>query len=169
MSFELENKDTVSFGLYFQRGTWGELLKLPVPKERAYHDWADEHGRDYDDVSPTVFQALQYNIKCYLKSNSLTDLQNQREALLEILAKPKGFNLRIDALGRSYALRYISSPDFTVLNPRTIGGDIFSDFTLVLENNFEPVGVDFYLADVNGLILSYPDKPIQFEQQKQLF
>ncbi len=102
-------------------------------------------------------------------STSLTNLQSQREALLEIISKPKGFNFRIDALGRSFSLRYISSPDFNILNPRTINGEIISDFTLVLENNFEPVGVDFYLADVNGLILSYPDKPIQFEQQKQLF
>ncbi len=170
MSFELEDKvASTAFGLFFQRGTWSELLKLPAPKERAFHDWADEHGRDYDTASPTYFQSIQYSIKCYLKSKSLTDLQNQRDALLDILAKPEGFNLRVDALGRSFALRYINSPDFTVMNPRTIGGDIFSDFTLVLENNFEPVGVDFYLADVNGLILSYPDKPIQFEQQKQLF
>ncbi len=170
MSFEIENKvASTAFGLFFQRGTWSELLKLPTPKERAYHDWADEHGKDYDTTSPTYFQSIQYSIKCYLKSKSFTDLQNQRDALLKVLSKPEGFNLRVDALGRSFSLRFISSPDFTVLNPRTIGGDIFSDFTLVLENNFAPVGVDFYLADVNGLILSYPDKPIQFEQQKQLF
>lgn len=170
MSFEIEDKvASTAFGLFFQRGTWSELLKLPTPKERAYHDWADEHGKDYDTTSPTYFQSIQYSIKCYLKSTSLTDLQNQRDALLEILVKPEGFNLRVDALGRSFALRYISSPDFNVMNPRKQSGYMYTDFTLVLENNFAPVGVDFYLADVNGLILSYPDKPIQFEQQKQLF
>jgi|GEM_PF-421228 len=170
MAFELENKNTATeFALHFQRGTWSELLKIPAPKERAFHDWADEHGKDYDTTTPTYFQALQYNIKCYFKCTSLTDLQNKRQALLTILSKPGGFNLRVDALGRSYALRYVNSPDFNILNPRVHKGFIYSAFTLVLENNFAPVGVDFYLADVNGLILSYPDKPIQFEQQKQLF
>lgn len=171
MSFKLEDKVAeTSFGLFFQRGTLSQLLKLPTPKERASHNWGDEHGLDYDRVSPTYFESIQYNIKCYLKSTSLTDLQNQRDALLEILSKPSGFNLRVDALGRSYSLRYISSPDFRVLNHMPVESDeIYTDFTLVLENNFDPVGVDFYLADVNGLILSYPDKPIQFEQQKQLF
>ena len=170
MSFELENKNTATeFHLYFQRGTWSELLNLPTPKERAFHDWADEHGRDYDDVSPTYFEALKYKIGCYLQSTSLTDLQNQREALLEILMKPAGFNFRVDALGRSFALRYIESPDFSIFNPRKTIGFRYTAFTLVLKNNFAPLGVDFYLAHVNGLILSYPDKPIQFEQQKQLF
>ncbi|MCS4164469.1 hypothetical protein [Sphingobacterium sp. BIGb0116] len=170
MGFSINDMDALTqFKLLFRRGTFSELLKLPVPKERAFHDWSDEHGKDYDDVSATVFQALQYSIKCYLKSSSLNDLQNQRESLLKVLSDPKGFNLRVDALGRSYALRYVSSPDFNILNPREHKGFIYSAFTLVLENNFAPVGVDFYLADVNGLILSYPDKPIQFEQQKQLF
>lgn len=170
MGFSINGKDAVvQFKLLFRRGTFSELLKLPTPKERAFHDWQDEHGKDYDDVSATVYEALQYNIKCYLKSSSLSDLQNQREALLQVLSNPKGFNLRVDALGRSYSLRYVSSPDFNILNPSEHRGFIYSAFTLVLENNFAPVGVDFYLADVNGLILSYPDKPIQFEQQKQLF
>jgi hypothetical protein len=170
MSFELENKlASTQFGVLFQRGTWSELLKLPTPKQRASHNWADEHGLDYDEVTPTYFEPLQYNIKCYFRCTSLTDLQNKREALLIILSKPGGFNLRVDALGRSYSLRYVSSPDFNILNPREHKGFIYSAFTLVLENNFDAVGVDFFLADVNGLILSYPDKPIQFEQQKQLF
>jgi len=170
MSFELENKVASSaFGLFFQRGTWSELNKFPETKERAFHNWMDEHGKDYDTTSPTFFEAIQYNIKCYLKSSSLNDLQNQRDALLEIFKKPEGFNLRVDALGRSFALRYIGSPNLTVINPRKQSGFIYTDFTLILENNFDPVGVDFYLADVNGLILSYPDQPILFEKQKQLF
>lgn len=170
MSFGLEDKlASTEFGLHFQRGTWSELLKIPTPKERAFHEWADEHGKDYDTTSPTYFQALQYNIRCYLRCTSLTDLQNKREALLTILSKPEGFNLRVDALGRSYSLRYVSSPDFNILNPREHRGLIYSAFTLVLENNFDPVGVDFYLADMNGLILSYPGNPIQVEQQTQLF
>lgn len=170
MSFELEGKSASSqFGLLFQRGTWSELLKLPTPKERAFHDWADEHGKDYDTTTPTYFQSIEYNIKCYLKSTSLNDLQNQRKALLDILSKPEGFNLRVDHLGRSYSLRYVGSPDFNILNPREFKGFIYSAFTLVLENNFDPIGVDFYLADVNGLILSYPGNPILVQQKKQLF
>ncbi len=170
MSFLINNKNTATeFHLYFQRGTWSELLKLPTPKERAYHDWADEHGKDYDTTSPTYFQSIQYSIKCYLTATSLAQLQQQREVLLDILAQPEGFNLRVDALGRSFSLRYVSSPDFNMMNPHKTVGLIYTDFSLVLENNFDPVGVDFYLADVNGLILSYPDKPIQFEQQKQIF
>ncbi|HAF36725.1 MULTISPECIES: hypothetical protein [Sphingobacterium] len=170
MSFAIDNKNTAAkFSLFFKRGVWSELLKLPTPKERAFYDWPDEHGKNYDDFSPTIFEPLQYNIGCYLSSTSLARLQEQREVLLNILKKPEGFNLRVDALGRSFALRYITSPDLNIFNPRKTINIIYTDFTLVLENNFAPVGVDFYLADVNGLILSYPDKPIQFEQQKQLF
>lgn len=170
MSFAIDDKNTATeFRLFFKRGVWSELLKLPTPKERAFYDWPDEHGKEYDDFSPAVYEPLQYNIGCYLSSTSRTRLQEQREVLLNTLKKPEGFNLRVDALGRSFALRYISSPDLSIFNPRRTTGIIYTEFNLTLENNFDSVGVDFYLADINGLILSYPNQPIQFVQQKQVF
>ncbi|HBW79941.1 MAG TPA: hypothetical protein DEF78_06310 [Sphingobacterium sp.] len=170
MGFLLENKDTAKeFRLFFKRGIWSELLKMPTPKPRAFNDWPDEHGKDYDTISPTVFEPLTYNIDCYMTSTSLSRLQEQRDVLLDILKNPSGFNLRADELGRSFALRYVSSNGLRIFNPLRTNGIVYTEFSLTLENTFAPVGVDFYLADVNGLILSYPDKPILFEQQKQLF
>ncbi|PVH27012.1 hypothetical protein [Sphingobacterium corticibacter] len=155
MSSILNSTPATSLGLYFRRGSlYSELLKLPKPKERFFNEWPDQHGREYDTTSPTVYEPLQYSIACYLTADSIGDLQQKRSDVLELISKPEGFTLFSETLGRGFALRYIESGSFNTINPIWSKGKLYCEFTLTLENNFAPTEQLFRLEDINSIVLT---------------
>lgn len=168
--FSIDNANTEGLGLYFRRGSiYNELGKLPKPKERFFNNWADEHGKDYDTQSPTVFEALQYDIQCYLVAEGVADFQTKRSSLLEILSQPEGFTLFSNTLGRGYHLRYLDSPTLRHLVPIWSVRRIYAEFTLRLENNFAPSEMRFFLTDEIDYVLTENDEFIEITQTQQNF
>lgn len=161
---------TRELGLYFKKGgLYQELLKLPKPKERFSYDWKDENGKEYDTITPTVYESLQYNIPCYLVADNIDDLQAKRAAILELISAPEGFSFYSNTLGRGYYLRYIDSPSFRTLNPIWSNGKLYCEFSLLFENNFDPTLTSFALADEYNFIITESDEQIIVEDYQQNF
>lgn len=155
MSDNFNSTPITSLGLFFRKGSlYKELLKLPKPKERFFNEWPDQNGREYDTTSPTVFEALQYSIACYLTADSIGDLQQKRSDILELISKPEGFTLFSQTLGRGFALRYIESGSFNTINPIWSKGKLYCEFTLTLENNFAATEQLFRLEDLDSIVLT---------------
>ncbi|MFD1770859.1 hypothetical protein [Sphingobacterium suaedae] len=170
MPVNFNDTPSQDLGLFFKKGgLYGELLKLPKPKERYSYDWKDEHGKEYDTFSPTVYESLQYNIPCYLVANDVDDLQAKRTAILELISAPAGFDFYSNTLGRGFKLRYIDSPSFRTMNPIWSKGKLYCEFTLVFENNFDPTITQFALADEYNFIVTENDEQIIVEDYKQHF
>lgn len=170
MSFELQGENTEGLGLYFKKGSlYKEFLQLPKPKERYSYDWKDQHGLERDTISPIAYEAMRYNIGCYIVANDLSDLLNMRTALLELLSNPEGFIFKSNTLGKSYKLHYIECQGFNTLNPIWSNGKLYCEFNLVLENDFEPTLNEFYLADDEALIITEDDEYIVVEDYEVNF
>lgn len=170
MPVSLNDTPSQDLGLFFKRGgLYSELLKLPKPKERYSYDWMDEHGKEYDTISPTVYESLRYEIPCYLVASDVDDLQAKRTAVLELISAPEGFNFYSNTLGRGFKLRYIDSPSFRTLNPVWSKGRLYCEFTLVLENNFDPTITEFILADDSNIIVTEVDEQIIVQDYQQHF
>ncbi|OYD41152.1 hypothetical protein [Sphingobacterium cellulitidis] len=168
--FSIETLNTDGLGLHFKRGSlFSQLLKYPKPKERFFNNWSDEHGKDYDNVSPTVYETLQYNIDCYLIAESVADLQVKRSRILELISGPSGFTFFSNTLGRGFHLRYQDSPSFRNMVPLFTNGRIYCEFTLNLENNFEPTETWFRLADDEAYILTEDNEYIIIDEIRQNF
>lgn len=168
--FDIENANTEGLGLYFKRGSlFGELLKLPKPKERFFNDWADDHGKDYDSTTPTFYEALKYSIGCYLIADDIGDLQDKRTAILSLISNPAGFTLYSQTLGRGFHLRYLDSPSFRNMTPLFAKGKLYCEFTLELENNFAPADTEFYLADDQAYILTENNEYITITEKQRNF
>jgi len=168
--FSIETLNTEGLGLYFKRGSlFSQLLKFPKPKERFSNNWLDEHGKEYDNVSPIVYESLQYNIDCYLVASSVGDLLEKRSQILELSSGPSGFTFFSNTIGRGFRLRYLDSPSFRNMVPLFSKGQIYCEFTLNLENNFEPTESWFYLADDEGYILTENDEYIILDDISQNF
>lgn len=166
----LNDSETEGLGLYFKRdGLYRELLKLPKPKQRFFNEWADEHGKDYDDSAPTVYESLEYDISCYLWATDAANLQYKRSAILDLISAPDGFTLFSNTLGRGYHLRYIDSPSFRNLTPLFVQGKLYCEFTLKLENNFKPSEAEFFLADDTDYILTEDEEYIIVTDKQQRF
>ncbi|TDS14731.1 hypothetical protein [Sphingobacterium paludis] len=164
------DKTQEALGIHFKRGTlYNQLLRFPKPKERYSYDWKNEHGKEVDELSPTVYEAIQYNVSCYLEAKDLPDFMAKRAALLAILSDPKGFILTSHTLGLSYKLRYIDSPSFNTLTPIWTGGKLYAEFTLTLENNYAPTINVFELADEESLIVTESGDQIYVEAYSQNF
>ncbi len=164
------DKPQTALGIHFKQGTlYNQLLRLPKPKERYSYDWKDEHGKEVDEVSPTVYEAIQYNFACYLEADNLPDFMAKRAALLAILSAPEGFILTSHTLGLSYKLRYIDSPSFNTLTPIWREGKLYAEFTLTLENNYAPTINVFELADEESLIVTESGDQIYVEAYSQNF
>ena len=171
MSFELDNKNTESLGLFFKQGTlYRELLKFPKPKPAYTYNWPDQHGEERDTISPVKYDPVKYAPVCYLIANDVDDLMAKRSAILELISNPKGFLLNSTTLGRSYKLYYEDSPTFNVLNPMLLSsGKIYCEFTLNLINNFDEVGLIVPLQDINSYVLTELGQQIYVTINKQLF
>jgi len=170
VNFELNANNTESLGLFFKRGSlYKELLKLPKPKQRVFNEWPDEHGKEYDTTSPTVYESLTYTIDCYLVAADVADLMNKRRVLLELLSAPDGFSLYSNTLQRGYSLRYIDSPSFNTLVPVWRNDTLYCEFSLALENNFDAVDVLLPLATEGGLVLTEDNEKIYVQDKRQLF
>lgn len=170
MIFRLNDIDTKSLGLLFKKGSvFSQLLKYPKPKERFSNNWIDEHGKEYDNVSPTVYESLQYNIDCYLVASNVADLQEKRSRILELISDPLGFTFFSTTLGRGFRLRYLDSPSFRNMVPLFTKGNIYCEFTLNLENNFDPSETWFYLADDEAYILTENNEYIILDEIRQNF
>lgn len=168
--FSIDNTNTDGLGLYFRRDSiYNELGKLPKPKERFYNDWIDEHGKDYDTQSPTVYESLQYDVQCYLVAEGVADFQEKRASLLEILSRPEGFTLFSNTLGRGFHLRYLDSPTLRHLVPVWSGRRIYAEFTLRLENNFAPTETWFFLTDEVDYVLTENNEYIEIAQTQRNF
>ena len=168
--FSIDNTNTDGLGLYFRRDSiYNELGKLPKPKERFYNDWIDEHGKDYDTQSPTVYESLQYDAQCYLVAEGVADFQEKRASLLEILSRPDGFTLFSNTLGRGFHLRYLDSPSLRHLVPVWSGRRIYAEFTLRLENNFAPTETWFFLTDEADYVLTENNEYIEIAQTQRNF
>lgn len=171
MSFELDNENAKSFGLYFKKGTlYKELLRPPSIKEPYTMDWADQHGVERDTISPTKFAAMTYSPVCYLIGDNIENLLDKRSRVMDLLSNPKGFLLNSPVLGRSYRLYYKEIQNFNVLTPMLGGpGRLYCEFTLVVENIFDEVGLVVPLQDVNSYVLTEMGEQIYVIINKQLF
>lgn len=159
--FNINDFSTDGLGLYFKKDSiYNEFLKLPKPKERFFNDWKDEHGKDYDETSPTYYEPLQYQIQCYLIADYTSDLINKRSQILSLISNPAGFTIYSNTLGRGFHLRYIDSPSFRNLNPIWSQGKLYCEFTLVLENNFNPTEVEYELSDEENFMFTENDEQI---------
>ena len=168
--FNINEANTEGLGLYFKRDSiYNELGKLPKPKQRFFNDWADEHGKDYDEVSPTYYEALEYSIGCYLVAIDIADFQEKRSVILSIISAPSGFTLFSETLGRGFHLRYIDSPSFRHINPVWSSGKLYCEFVLKMENNFKPTLTEFFLADEDDYILTEQDEYIIVNDLQQNF
>lgn len=157
--FDINSANTEGLGLYFKRSSlYRELLRLPKPKARFSNDWIDEHGKDYDSQSPTLYESIKYSIGCYLVAESIGDLMEKRSALLAIISLPEGFTLFSNTLGRGYKLRYLDSPSFRNMVPLFTSGRMYCEFTLELENNFDPTDTEFLLTDSVDYVLTEQDE-----------
>lgn len=171
MSFELENENAESFGLYFKKRTlFKELLKPPKIKEPYTKNWPDQHGTERDTISPTRFESIDYSPICYLIGDNIEDLINKRSRVIELLSNPKGFLLNCPVLGRSYRLYYKDIQNFNVLTPMLDRpGKLYCEFTLNLINNFDEVGLRVKLRDINSFVLTELGQQIYVSINKQLF
>jgi len=171
MSFELDQQDTASLGLFFKQGAlYKELLKLPKPKETYAYDWKDQHGKERDTISPVRYEELKYSIDCYMIADNIDDLQIKRSAILELLSNPTGFVLYSQTLGRTFKLFYEDSPSFNVLNSVINNGrKVYCEFTLNLINNWDDAELIVPLEDVNQLALTELGDQIYVMIKKQLF
>lgn len=170
MHVNFNDKPQTALGIHFKRGTlYNQLLRFAKPKERYTYDWKDQHGKEVDEVSPTIYEAIQYNFACYLEADSLPDFMAKRAALLEILAALEGFILTSHTLWMSYKLRYIDSPSFNTLTPISTSGKLYAEFTLTLENNYAPTINVFELADEEALIVTESGDQIYVEAYTQNF
>jgi len=170
MAGQLNDKSTEGLGLYFKRGSlYSELLRLPKPKQRFFNEWADEHGKDYDESAPAYYEPLEYDIACYLVAADVADLQEKREAILSLISAPAGFTFFSNTLGRGYHLRYIDSPSFRNLTPLFVQSKLYCEFTLKLENNFHATDTQFYLADDEAYILTEDNEYIIVTEKQQNF
>ncbi|MCL7987726.1 hypothetical protein M8998_07230 [Sphingobacterium sp. lm-10] len=155
MPTNLNSLRATSLGLYFRKGSlYSELLKLPKPKERFFNEWPDQHGKEYDTTSPTVYESMQYSIVCYLVADNVQDLQEKRTAILQLISAPTGFSFFSETLSRGYALRYVESPSFNTLTPIWSNGKLYCEFTLTLENNFAATEQLNVLQDINSIVLT---------------
>lgn len=155
MPVSFNDSPVESLGLFFKRDSlYKELLKLPKPKERYSFDWKDDHGKERDTISTVVYEAVTYNVACYLVAENLPDLQAKRSAILELFSSPGGFILNIHTLGKSYHVYYMDSPSFNTLTPIWTKGKLYCEFTLNLENDFQETLNEFALADSNNLIVT---------------
>lgn len=170
MEFNINDKSTEGLGLYFKRGSlYSELLRLPKPKQRFFNEWADEHGRDYDESAETVYDPLEYDIACYLVAEDVYDLQEKRSAILSMISAPGGFTMFSNTLGRGFHLRYMDSPSFRNLTPLFVQGKLYCEFTLKLENNFQETDTQFFLADDEAFILTEDNEYIIVTEKQQNF
>lgn len=169
--FKLDNIVASEIGIYFKRGALlSELLKLPEPKEGYSYDWGNEHGVEYDTTSPMVFKSLQYDVTVYLCADSFSELLNVRSNLLELITNPEGFSLWIDAFEREFKLRYKGNGGAKLISPLFTNGKHWCEVNLKLENNFDPVSLQLYLADMEGdLATTSDDEYIMVTGVKQLF
>jgi len=129
----------------------------------------DEHGKEYDTTSPTVYESLQYNIPCYLVADSVDDLQAKRTAILELISAPSGFDFYSNTLGRGFHLRYLDSQSLRTLVPIWKDGKLYCEFTLIFENNFEATLTQFALADDYNFIITENEEQIIVEDYQQHF
>ncbi|MGA6117420.1 hypothetical protein [Sphingobacterium anhuiense] len=171
MSFDVNNANTESLGLFFKKGTlFRELLKFPNPKPAYTYNWQDQHGEERDTISPVKYEPVKYGLVCYLVADDVEDLMAKRSAILELISNPKGFLLNSTTLGRSYKLYYEDSPTFNVLNPMLLAsGKIYCEFTLNVINNFDEVGLIVPLQDSNSYVLTELGQQIYVTINKQLF
>jgi len=171
MSFDVNNANTESLGLYFKKGTlFRELLKFPKPKPPYTYNWPNQHGEERDTISSVKYEPVKYALVCYLIADDVEDLMAKRSAILELISNPKGFLLNSTTLGRSYKLYYEDSPTFNVLNPMLLAsGKIYCEFTLNVINNFGEVGLIVPLQDINSYVLTELGQQIYVTINKQLF
>lgn len=168
--FSIDDKETVLTGIYFKRGSvYDELGKLPKPKEAFFNNWPDQHGKDYDETVPMVFEALEYNISCYLIANDIGEYLNKRDELLAILMKPTGFTLFSNTLGRAFHLRYLDSTFFHHVNPVWSNGKLYIEFMLKLENNFKPTDGKYYLTTGGDYLLTENNEYLVITEKKVFF
>lgn len=171
MSFELDNKNIESLGLFFKQGTlYKELLKFPKPKTPFTYNWADQHGEERDTISPVRYEPLKYTLVCYMVADDVDDLMAKRTKILDLISNPKGFLLNSTTLGRSFKLYYEDSPSFNLITPiLTAAGKIYCEFTLNVINNFDEVGLIVPLQDINSYVLTELGQQIYVTINKQLF
>lgn len=168
--FNIDDVVADGLGLYFKKESiYNQLGRLPKPKPRFFNDWADQHGKDYDEVSPTFYETLEYEISCILIAESVSDFQEKRSQILSIISQPGGFTLFSATLGRGFHLRYLDSPSFRHINPVWSNGKLYCEFVLKLENNFKPTLTEFFLADKENYILTEQDQYIIVPDLQQNF
>jgi hypothetical protein len=156
--FLINGQDISSLGMYFKKGTiFKELLKMPKPKERQLNNWSDENGYDYDNLSPTYFEPLEYNPTVYLVANNLSQLITRRDSLIALLNDPEGFTLTSITLGKDYLLRFVDSGQFNDLTPVWKGRKLFCEIQMKWINNHEQ-------AEEYGVLYDDNDVPILDEE-----
>ena len=169
--FKLDDVLASEMGIYFKRGALiNELLKLPEPKDGYSYDWGNEHGVEYDNTSTIKYKPLQYDVTVYLCADTISGLLDVRSNLLNIITKKEGFSLWVDAFEREFKLRYKGSGGAKLISPLFTSAKHWCEINLKLENNFEPVSVLLYLADMDGdLATTSDDEYIMVTGVKRLF
>jgi hypothetical protein len=118
------------FGIFIERGSYDELLKIPKRKATIEHNFLDEHGID-KDLSRSYYEAREFNLKCAIIASDETDFWDKYQRFLTILAKPGTLRLTVTDLGRDFYVYYDDCTNYDKLTRiSTAPGKIAAKFTL---------------------------------------
>ena len=89
-TYKINGVDTGSFGFVPESGrnTSNSFEQPNDPKTVFSHEWADEDGIEYDNVSPIARSARVFKLDGYLYADSEVDYNTNKSGLLDILSDP---------------------------------------------------------------------------------
>lgn len=135
-----------AFGIVLEDKGLEKLEPPPTPKEPFYNEWPDQSGRDYDNVSPVVYEPRNIELPFLLIASSMADYRKKKKDFMQLIDFNGEFDFQIIDWGEAFKLRYKSVTSWEFIN---IGLDSTTSarFVLKLENNFGKPSIFKYLVD----------------------
>ncbi len=124
-----------AYGIVFNDGTYGELLKNAKRKEGYSRNWPDENGTDRD-LSAIYFESRILNLPITILAASEADLYTKYFNLRNFLYTSGYFNFDVIDMNRRFRLLYQDMTSFDKVTTYKNNNDIISEFTLQLIDDY---------------------------------
>ena len=128
--YSIDGKDVSDYGVRILAGTYEEIIKMPDVKEKLRRNLKILSGQYYDDGGEVTYKTRTVSLKCLMRSRSLAEFWQNRNALLYDLTRPGSHILNVANINKEIPF-YYKSCDVDSFHPD--GGKVWFEFTLNVE------------------------------------
>lgn len=125
----IDDKDVSDYGIRILQGTYDDIIRQPDVKENLKRNIQSVSGQYYDGKNVT-YKTRTVGLKCLMRTRSLTEFWQNRNALLYDLIRPGARILKVASIDKEIPF-YYKSCSVDAFHPDE--GKVWFEFTLNVE------------------------------------